>query len=138
MNSIHEMKFRRRFSINPYKTLRMKLGEMSCYKDWVNDRRGDPYPVITTTDREGAAIFETLPGARYRAENRTDRPLMKAWAQQEAPIPACATCPLYPECNRLSKCDTLERCTDESRRAALRSRERSMLAEYQRYLNSQG
>ncbi len=78
MNSIHEMKFRRRFSINPYKTLRMKLGEMSCYKDWVNDRRGDPYPVITTTEREGAAIFETLPGARYRAENRTDRPLMKA------------------------------------------------------------
>jgi len=78
MNSIHEMKFRRRFSINPYKTLRMKLGEMSCYKDWVNDRRGDPYPVIVTTEREGAAIFETLPGARYRAENRTDRPLMKA------------------------------------------------------------
>ena len=30
MHSIHEMKFRRRFSINPYKTLRMKLGEMSC------------------------------------------------------------------------------------------------------------
>ena len=72
------------------------------------------------------------------ASPELDRPLMKAWAQQEAPIPACATCPLYPECNRLSKCDTLERCTDESRRAALRSRERSMLAEYQRYLNSQG
>ena len=78
MNSIHEMKFRRRFSINPYKTLRMKLGEMSCYKDWVNDRRGDPYPVIVTTEQDGAYICETLPGARYRAENRTDRPLMKA------------------------------------------------------------
>jgi len=78
MHSIHEMKFRRRFSINPYKTLRMKLGEMSCYKNWVDDRRGDPYPVIMTTECEGVSMTETLPGARYRAENHTDKPLMKA------------------------------------------------------------
>lgn len=78
MHSIHEMKFRRRFSINPYKTLRMKLGEMSCYKNWVEDRRGDPYPVLKTTEHEGAAITESLPGARYRAENHTGEALWKA------------------------------------------------------------
>lgn len=78
MHSIHEMKFRRRFSINPYKTLRMKLGEMSCYKNWVDDRRGDPYPVLKTTEHEGAAITESLPDARYRAENHTGEALWKA------------------------------------------------------------
>ena len=78
MHSIYEMKFRRRFSINPYKTLRMKLGEMSCYKNWVDDRRGDPHPVVNTNETENARITETLPGARYRAENQTPLPLKKA------------------------------------------------------------
>ncbi len=78
MHSIHEMKFRRRFSINPYKTLRMKLGEMSCYKNWVDDTRGDPYPAVESNECEGAAIAETLPGARYRAENHTGAELFKA------------------------------------------------------------
>ena len=78
MHSIYEMKFRRRFSINPYKTLRMKLGEMSCYKNWVDDRRGDPYPVLESNEREDAFLAETLPGARYRAENQTQESLYKA------------------------------------------------------------
>jgi len=34
-HTIYDMKFRRRFSVNPYKTLRMKLGEMSFWKDWL-------------------------------------------------------------------------------------------------------
>ncbi|MBQ2955364.1 MAG: hypothetical protein IJE08_02775 [Clostridia bacterium] len=78
MHSIHEMKFRRRFSINPYKTLRMKLGEMSCFKNWVDDRRGDPYPVLESTETDEKRMSETLPDARYRAENHTSGPLMKA------------------------------------------------------------
>lgn len=78
MHSIYEMKFRRRFSVNPFKTLRMKLGEMSCHKNWVDDQRGDPYPVLDTNEREGVAIAETLPGGRYRAENRADEALYKA------------------------------------------------------------
>ncbi len=63
-----------------------------------------------------------------------DECLMKTWTEQEAPISACAECPLYPECNRLKKCESLEKCTDATRRAALRSRELSMLNEYQRFL----
>ena len=78
MHSIYEMKFRRRFSINPYKTLRMKLGEMSCCKNWVDDRRGEPYPVLESTETDEMRMSETLPDARYRAENYTSEPLVKA------------------------------------------------------------
>ena len=46
MENLHSMKFRRLFSVNFYKNLKLKLGEMSFYKDFVNDRRGDLYPVL--------------------------------------------------------------------------------------------
>lgn len=39
------MIFRRKFSINPYRTLRLPLAGMSFYKDWLNTSRGDPCPV---------------------------------------------------------------------------------------------
>ena len=38
--------FKRKFSITMYKNRRIKLGEMSFLKDFVNDSRGDLYPVI--------------------------------------------------------------------------------------------
>lgn len=63
-----------------------------------------------------------------------DERLIKTWTEKEAPIAACAACALYPECIRLKKCDALEKCTDATRHAALRSREHSMLNEYQRFL----
>lgn len=58
--------FRRRFGINPYKTLRMKLGEMSCAKDWLSDTRGDPYPAVY---HSGAGLRESLPGGAWRIAN---------------------------------------------------------------------
>lgn len=57
-----ELRFKRRFSVNPYKTLRLKTGEMSMYKDWVNDKRGDPYTVLA---REGD-VAECVDNAEYR------------------------------------------------------------------------
>ena len=78
MHSIYEMKFRRRFSVNPYRSLRMKLGGMSCHKNWVDDRRGDPYPVLRSNECGDAAMAESLPAARYRAENHTEEALVKA------------------------------------------------------------
>jgi len=56
-----KLSFKRKFSVNLYKTLRLKAGEMSMFKDWVNDRRGDPYTVL---DREGD-IREKISGAKY-------------------------------------------------------------------------
>ncbi|MBQ7321261.1 MAG: hypothetical protein IJW99_04125 [Clostridia bacterium] len=43
---LHELFFQRKFSVNLYQTLKLPVGEMSMYKDWVNDQRGDPYPVL--------------------------------------------------------------------------------------------
>ena len=43
---LHELSFKRKFSINPYQSLKLPVGEMSMNKDWISDRRGDPYPVL--------------------------------------------------------------------------------------------
>lgn len=59
-----ELLFKRRFSVNMYKTLRLKTGEMSMYKDWVNDKRGDPYTVLM---RNGV-ISEKISDNSYRIE----------------------------------------------------------------------
>ncbi len=44
---LHEIEFRRRFSVNLYRNLRLPMGSMSFFKDWVNDQRGDPYPCLS-------------------------------------------------------------------------------------------
>ena len=64
---LSKMTFRRKFSVNPYKTLRLPLGEMSLYKDFVNDKRGDPYPVTFKT----GDVCEKIENAKYTvsAEN---------------------------------------------------------------------
>ena len=58
---LSELSFKRRFSVNLYKSLRLKTGEMSMCKDFVNDKRGDPYPVLV---RDGD-ITERLDNASY-------------------------------------------------------------------------
>lgn len=58
---LHELTFRRRFSVNLYQSLKLPVGEMSLYKDWVNDQRGDPYPIL---DRQGD-ITEAVADAAY-------------------------------------------------------------------------
>lgn len=68
MYTIEEMTFKRKFSINPYKQLRLPLGEMSCNKDWINDRRGAPYPIMACSSQP-MTLAESLPDARYRVEN---------------------------------------------------------------------
>lgn len=42
--------FKRKFSLSMYKNLRIKLGEMSFYKDFVNDIHGDIYPILRKSD----------------------------------------------------------------------------------------
>ncbi len=53
---IENLYFRRLFSVNPFRTLSLPMGEMSFYKDWAHDGRGDPYPVLC---REGDFKEET-------------------------------------------------------------------------------
>ncbi len=58
---IREIRFRRRFSINPDHVLRCPMGEMSFHRDWLNDCPGDPYPALERTD----GVRETVGGGRY-------------------------------------------------------------------------
>ena len=41
MKDLLSAKFNRRFSLSMYKNMKIKLGEMSFYKDFVTDARGD-------------------------------------------------------------------------------------------------
>ena len=42
--------FKRKFSMSMYKNLKIKLGEMTFSKDFVNDVRGDIYPIIQKSE----------------------------------------------------------------------------------------
>ncbi len=71
-SSIYDMKFRRKFSVNPYKTLKMPLGEMSFWKDWLSTDRGDPYPVLAKSGK--GSLCEHTGDGRFTVRNRSDAP----------------------------------------------------------------
>jgi len=50
MDNLLNAEFKRKFSLSMYKNLKLKLGEMSFYKDFVTDKRGDLYPVLLKSD----------------------------------------------------------------------------------------
>lgn len=65
MTNFTEMQFKRQFSLTMHKNKRFNLSEMSFYKDFVNDKRGDLYPVLekegvfTESVRNGRFCFES-------------------------------------------------------------------------------
>lgn len=65
---IYDINFRRKFSFNSYKNLRMKMGEMSFSSDFTFSERGDMYPVIRKSDNlrekvsDGKYILNTTSG----------------------------------------------------------------------------
>ncbi|MBQ8880103.1 MAG: hypothetical protein IJY69_04635 [Clostridia bacterium] len=61
MNNIFCSEFKRKFSISLYKNLKIKMGEMSFFKDFVNDTRGDPYPIIEKSND----LIERIERNRY-------------------------------------------------------------------------
>ncbi len=61
MENAYELYFHRLFSINPYRSLRMKLCEMSFCKDWPHTDRGEPYPIVR---KVGAALGEKVEDGR--------------------------------------------------------------------------
>ena len=58
---IYNKTFHRLFSQNFYKNLKLPLGQMTFTKDFINDSRGDPYPVLQKTDD----CRETVENNRY-------------------------------------------------------------------------
>ncbi len=53
--------FKRKFSLSMYKNLKIKLGEMSFTKDFINDSRGDLYPILHKSED----CYEYVVGNRY-------------------------------------------------------------------------
>lgn len=50
--------FKRRFSMSFYKNLKLKLGEMTFFKDFVSDRRGDLYPILEKSEDCAEAVSQ--------------------------------------------------------------------------------
>ena len=59
---IENLFFRRCFSVNPFRTLSIPMGEMSFFKNWAEDKRGDPYPVLLSY----GSIKESTGDGTYR------------------------------------------------------------------------
>lgn len=75
--NLEDITFKRRFSSNFHGNLQMKMGEMSFYKDFINDRRGDPYPLIGGThygsgsdEIFGGIVEESVCRGRYTVHAR--------------------------------------------------------------------
>jgi hypothetical protein len=66
---LSEVEFKRKFSFSPYKDMSIPLAEMSFAKDFVNDTRGDLYPVI---EKDGQCIESVLEN-RYTVSGRVKR-----------------------------------------------------------------
>jgi len=49
---LHEKTFHRLFSVNFYKDLKLHLGKLSFTKDFVNEKKGDIYPIINQNNAE--------------------------------------------------------------------------------------
>ena len=58
MTDLRNAEFRRLFSQTLYKDLKLRLAEMSFYKDFVTDTRGDLYPILEKSDGAEEAIHE--------------------------------------------------------------------------------
>lgn len=61
MNPLYS-EFKRKFSLSMYKNMGIPMGEMSFFKDFVNDTRGDLYPLLQKTE----GCEETVGANRYR------------------------------------------------------------------------
>ncbi|MBR5307369.1 MAG: hypothetical protein IKU43_01245 [Clostridia bacterium] len=68
MIDISKLQFKRKFAMNFYKNLRLDLGCMSLSKDFVNDKRGDMYPI---TENYGE-ISETVCDGMYTALGKAE------------------------------------------------------------------
>lgn len=64
---IYSMTFKRKCSVNLYKSLKLKLGEMSFSKDWLSTDRGDMYPVLGSHGR----LCETLKDFCYNVSGES-------------------------------------------------------------------
>jgi len=61
MIDISNLQFKRKFALNLYKNLRLYLGRMCFSSDFVNDTRGDMYPILA----QSGVVSEKVSGGKY-------------------------------------------------------------------------
>ena len=66
-----------------------------------------------------------------------DKAIIRKFKERRADSESCATCPFYPQCNRLEMCPTVVMCTPEMRQKGLYKMKESMKYEYECYLKNE-
>ena len=64
-----------------------------------------------------------------------DEAILRKFKERPADIEACATCPYFPQCHRLTMCPNGCACTPEMQKERIYETIEAMKNEYQRYLN---
>ena len=64
MKKLLTAQFKRKFSLSFYKNMKLKLGEMSFFKDFVNDTRGDLYPMLSKSGNADEYVESNRYGVR--------------------------------------------------------------------------
>lgn len=64
MKDLLNAEFKRKFSLSMYKNLKLKLGEMSFFKDFVGDTRGDLYPILSKSEDADEYVESNRYGVR--------------------------------------------------------------------------
>ena len=66
-----------------------------------------------------------------------DKAIIRKFKERRADSESCATCPFYPQCNRLEMCPTVVMCTPEMRQKGLYKMKEAMKYEYECYLKNE-
>ena len=64
-----------------------------------------------------------------------DEAILRKFKERPADIEACATCPYYPQCHRLTMCPNDYGCTPEMQKEHIHNTIEAMKNEYERWLN---
>lgn len=80
-SELPEIKFKRKYSVNPRHSLKFPLGEMSFFTDWVNSKRGDAYPVINSLE----TLHESVFSGNYRVESTNSTAFIRRLLGQHFP-----------------------------------------------------
>ena len=70
MENLLQAEFKRKFSVSFYKNMKIKLSEMTFSKDFVQDRRGDLYPLLFRTEDCSEAVEQNRYTVRGGAVKR--------------------------------------------------------------------
>ena len=73
MNSLYEMNFKRKFSVNLFKNTKLSLAKMTFSKDWISTDRGNAYPVISSSGITEESVYCNTYIAKSEGNSKVSR-----------------------------------------------------------------